>query len=203
MAPRTSLLAAMVLLIVGCDAEVYNVRRPVIRFYNDAPPPAHVYEPAPPPPARVAEIESDAGHHWVYYPESDVYHCTNRRYYVVRRGAAWVTVTSGVPVRGQPVSVEYNGPRPQLYVEVHRARHRGVQVNLPPHERPAGFTWVYYPESNVYHCTSRGIYYHHVGTQWVRAERVPVLGPPVRVEYNGPQPFLHVEIHRRRHRGRR
>lgn len=183
-------------LLIGCGATFVT---PAITIYDSSPPPRHIYVQQPAP-AVVAEIEAPSGHAWVYYPESNCYVETTRNVYVVEREGRWVTVARPVPVRGPKVVVEHNGPRPWIYVEAHRARHRGHRIVVPEHAHPAGYTWVYYPGNDIYYCTSRRFHYRRRGGVWVRGDGPPrVAGTSVRIDYNGPQPFLYVGVHQRRH----
>lgn len=193
----TRYLAAMAALLAGCGATIH----PSVHFHNEAPPPRRVYVERPAPPV-VQRIEAPSGHSWVYYPESNCYVETRHRVYVIEREGRWVTSTRAVAVRGPRVAVEYNGPRPWLYVEVHRARHRGSRVVVPPHHRPAGHSWVYYPETEVYYSSTLRCRYERRGSRWVRLEGPAPRGRVVTLDYNGPQPYLYIDVHRQKH-GRR
>lgn len=141
---------------------------------------------------------------YVYYPEAEVYYHPQRHLYYWADGGSWRS-GSRAPQR----YVLRSGVNIQLDSSEPYRHHDQVRSQYPRHQGDArgpsvgvSYSYVYYPDAEVYYYPQRRVYYWNDRGTWRSGSRAPstfVLRAGVTINLDSPEPYRHHDQVRSQH----
>jgi len=115
--------------------------------------------------------------------------------------AAFVLLFSFTVLAGGAISVQWgDNSKPQSNPNIYSQKKGGPPPHAPAHGYRAKHQYQYYPNCNVYHDASRGMYFYMKGDGWavgasLPTDLLPNLGASVSLDMDTDKPYEHNAEH--------
>jgi len=109
--------------------------------------------------------------------------------------AAFVLLYAFTAIAEGAISVQWGGnSKPQSYPNLYSQKKGGPPPHAPAHGYRAKYQYRYYPNCNVYHDASRGMYFYMKGDGWAVGASLPTdllsnLGASVNLDMDTDKPY--------------
>jgi hypothetical protein len=109
--------------------------------------------------------------------------------------AAFVLLYAFTAIAGGAISVQWgDNSKPQSFPNLYSQKKGGPPPHAPAHGYRAKYQYRYYPNCNVYHDASRGMYFYMKGDGWAVGASLPTdllsnLGASVTLDMDTDKPY--------------